>query len=513
MPMILLPIPETTESVTRPVMLDIMRQVMQLTGISSKTNIVYFGDVEKSKQLNSAINSQGDDPNGFAHNEKVQIEVSETFIADRVPGEQIFGPDNYLIFHDAPLNIVMKPVYAQIEALIQVKYRAVSRNQAIQWRDTIKARISQKRNINIHNATYNYGVPLEMLAILQELHRLRENVAGYGVDFDTYFDGLRDPRMTVVTNMSGAAKMWVVPETQTRIQGWFDWELPEEPQRDGPGETHTISFTYKFSYARPDEIAMIYPIMVHNQLLGQKYRDVPLQDHNDLQKAYAFTTRVLENFAGAKGEEGQAVEFGYAIPTFDEFMPQTVPLHSRRLVTVLFTIDPNNPSLFLNLGDLGQKQFSPEILEYMRAEHEYLTKPGMSAINVALYKNEFLIEPNPPAIQVDADLNVIGLSEPNLRVQHHIRVGLLTDLQLLKGGALQRLQDHGQAAIQILQAIDPTLEPRGFMPKLIGDNFVSKTSLLIAINNARPTKSPINGLPNMNHVQVMFVETNHEHNV
>lgn len=513
MPMILLPIPETTESVTRPVMLDVMRQVMRLTGISSKTNITYFGDIEKSKQLNSAISSDGDDPNSFAHNEKVSIEVSETFIAERVPSEIIFGPENLPIFQDAPLGIVMKPVYSQIEALIQVKYRASSLNQAKQWRDTVKARISQRRNINIHNVTYSYGVPAEMIYILQALHEMRENVAGFGDDFDTYFANHREPKMTLETNLAGTAKLWAMPETQTRIQGWFDWELPEEPQRDGNGETHTISFTYKFSYARPDEIAMVYPLMVHNQLLPEKFRDVPLEDHNDVRQEYAYTTRVLENFAGAKLHHQDAVDFGYAIPTYDEFMPQSTPIASRRLVTVLFTIDETNPSLLLNLGELGQKQFKDDILAYMRAEHEYLCKPGMSAINVALYKNEFLIEPIPPSIRVDEDLNVYALTEPNLRVQHHIRVGLLTDLQMLKGGALQRLQDHGRAAIQILKAIDPTLKERGLLPQLIGDNFVSKTSLLIAINNARPTKSPVSGLPNWNHVQIMFVQTDHEHNV
>lgn len=506
MPMILLPIPETTESVTRPVMLDIVRQLMRTTGISSKTNIAYFGDAEKGKQLNSAISADGNDPNEFAHNERVEIEVSENFIMDRVPGEQIFAPENFHIFHDVPLNIVMKPVYAQIEAVVTIKYRAVSKTQADQWRNMVKARISQRRDLYLHNVTYSYGVPEEMLYILKELHRLRENVAGYGEDFETYFQNHRAEQMTLLTNMSGSAKMWAMPETQTRVQGWFDWDLPEQATRDGNGETHTTTFSYKFNYARPDGVAMMYPIMVHNQLLDQKYRDVPLEDHTDIRQALPHNTRALEYFAGAKFTEPQIADFGYAIPTFDEFMPMVTPLHSRRLLTLLCGLDENSPGFLVNLDDLGQKKFTPEIIEYLKAEREYLTKPFMSAINVALYKNEFMIDSMPPPLRIDQNLNVFLTSPPNLRVQHHVRVGLLTDLQLLKGGALQRLQDHGVAAIQILDAIDPTLRLRGLLPALIGDNFISKTSLLVAIANVRPAKKPTGYLTYFNSVQSLFIE-------
>jgi hypothetical protein len=483
---------------------------MRITGVSTKTNINYFGDIEKGKQLNSAIDVEGDDPNGFAFNEKITIEVAEDFIAERVPSEQIFGAENYLIFHDAPLEIIMKPFYAQIEASISVKYRASNESQAIQWRNMVKARISERRNLNMHNVTYSYGVPDEMLYILQELHRLRENVAGYGEDFETYFANHRAPHMTMLTNLNGTAKMWAVPETQTRVQGWFDWDLPEKADKDGDGEARIISFTYKFNYARPDGIAMVYPIVVHNQLIDEKLRDIPLEDHNDLQQSMAYNTHVLENFAGGKLGEQVLTDFGYAIPTFDEFAPKVVPISSRRVVTILFTVDKDNPRLFLNLGQLGQKQFTPEILEYMRSERNYLAKPFLSALNLSLYRNGNLINGEAPPITVDQNLNVLGVVDTNLRVQHHLRVGLLTDLHMLKGDAIHRLQEHGKAAIQILLAIDPTLAARGMLPALIGDNFVSKTGLLMAIGAIRPAKSMASYLVHFNTVQTLFVETNKE---
>jgi hypothetical protein len=320
--------------------------------------------------------------------------------------------------------------------------------------------------------------------------------------------------MTKLTNLSGSASMWAVPETQVDLQGWFDWEqVPDESTKDSSGDTFTGTFNYKFYYARPIEVAMVYPIVVHNQLLDKKFRDVPLEDHNEVMKRYSYSGRVYNAFRGAELSKQQLTDFGYSIPTFDEFMPMSVPIRSRRLLTVLFTIDEADPTLFLNLGQLGQKQFTPEILEYLKAERDYLVQPGMSAIHVGLYKHQFMIETNPAPITIDADLNVRGTGVTNLRVQHHLRIGLLTDLDFLRGDALARLQEHGKAAIQILLAIDPTLADRGYLPKLIGDNFVSRGSLRMAIANVRPENKPTGFTAHFNSVQFVVVETNHHHNV
>jgi hypothetical protein len=511
--MINLPIPETIESVTRPVMLDVIRQLMGLTGISKKTNIVYFGDVERSKQLNSAIGAdvEKDDPNTFAHNDKITVEVAESYYGDMGHNDAVERPENLLVFQDAPLSVIMKPIYAQMEATVSIKYRANNKTAAQQWRDYVKARMTQKRELYIHNVTYAFGIPEELLYILKEIHRLRENVAGYGEDFDTYFESHRTPKMTMLTNLSGTAELWAVPETQTRIQGWFDWETPEETQKEGDTGPYTISFNYKFRYARPTAIEMTYPIMVHNQMLDKKFRDVPMQDHTDVEKSYSMTARIFHSLEGSQWSDKQVQDFGFSIPAFDEFWPRMTPISTQRLLTILFTLDDTNPHQFLNLADLKSRKFNADILAYMKAERDYLALPGMSAINLALYKNEFLIANDPPPFKVDENLNVVGLLSTNYRVQHHLRVSLFTDWQSLRGGALTRLQDHGRAAIMMLMAIDPSLKTRGFLPALIDDNFVSKTSLLIAVNNLRPVRTPVIHGPTglMMTVQTLFAETSH----
>jgi hypothetical protein len=505
--MILVPIPETIESVARPVTLDIVRQLMTLSGLSHKTNIAFYGDMERAKQLNSALQSEGIDPNTFAFNDKIELEVSEKYEEDRIMNEALFNPENLLVFNDPALNVVMKPVYAWMETTVTVKYRASNKNQAIKWRDAMKAKISQHMNVLVHDATYAFGIPHSVVDVLRYLHSLRENVAGYGEDFDKYFDDHKLPKMREVTNQSGSQKLWVVPETQTCIQGWFDFEVPDEASKDGDGAAVVTSFNYKYYYHRPTLIVLIYPLMVHNQLIDEQYRKAKVKDHNDVLKSYGMVSRLMLPFESARLSDKQIRDFGYPIPSFDEFQPKSLPIKSRRVITAMIQLDEANPLDLMSLTDFGEYQLTPEIIQYLKDEHEYLVQPGMSAMNVTLYQDSNMIRSDPPSIQIDADLKVTSIEPLNLRTQHHLRLGLLTDWYMLKGNALERLQDHGRAANQMLMAIDPTLLQRGYLPPLIADEYISKISLLIALQNIRPLNAPVGGLARNNTVQFLTVQT------
>ena len=63
-PKLVLTIPETNENVTRPIILDVARQLFLATGLPENTAIYYPGDLEKAKQLGSTINP-GEDQSNF----------------------------------------------------------------------------------------------------------------------------------------------------------------------------------------------------------------------------------------------------------------------------------------------------------------------------------------------------------------------------------------------------------------------------------------------------------------
>lgn len=505
MPKIKLPVPETTESITRPIMFDVIRQLIEITNLPKDINVLYSGGLERAKQLGSAINMpEGTDPNKFNFNDKITIEVDEDFGEDRILNEPVIGPGNLLIFEDSPLKIIMKPVYSLSDVTITVTYRAANENAAEYWRTSIETALRQRRDILMHDLTYSYQVPDEMLYILKQLHTMREAVDGYGDSYDKYFKEHSHPRMTELTNLSGQASAWTIPETQMRVQGWFDFALPPKATRDGDADTRTISFSYKFNYQRPVQLVMMYPVVVHNQVIPQKFRPRPVETEDDAIQARSLTTRVLSHYESGT-EALMNHQPGYSIPQFDEFLPASVPHETMRALTVLFTIDDPTSTRFLKLDELKSKKFTDDILAYMRAETGYMTKMYQSAIMINFYRDEHLILPTP--VKINSNLEVHATTPINLRHQHHLRISLVTDLFMLQGNALERLRSHGRAAIQILDAIDPSLKQRGLLPMLIGDNYISKASLLLAMENMRPRNQATGSfLMLAQTVQTLFVQ-------
>jgi hypothetical protein len=504
MPIILLPVPDPIESITRPVVFDVVRQLMEITGLSSKTNMSFPGDTEKTKQLGSSISSHGDDPNKFAYDEKISIEIEEIYNPDRLINEAVYGPQNLLIFEDVLLKLVMKPVYSGTDLNISVKYRAANRTAALRWRDMIKMRMGQFRDINMHDLTYHYAIPPEMLYILKEIHTMRETVAPYGDSYEKYFKEHATPIITELTNMNGSAKVIAVPEVQMQVQGWFDFEVPDAGSKEDESEAWYTSFTYKLRYDRPIGVVMTYPLIVHNQVLPQKLREKPVPTEDDVLKSYSQSVRVLNHFYQGRQVADYVHRVGYSIPTYDEWLPKSVPNDTIRLLTLLITIDAANPTLFLNLRDLGQKKFSSEILVWMMEEAQYLTRPYASPMMVTFYRNEFQIGPTP--LRINANLDVIATTPIMLRDEHHIRISIVTDLTMLPEVAIARLRKHGTAALQILEVIDPTLIDRGFMPKVQKGNYITRADMINAIDHIRPMKPHGNWLMLQQTVQKFFIQ-------
>lgn len=485
MPIIVLPIPETMESVTRPVCLEVVRDVMEITGISSKTNIVFPGDLDKVQQLNSAITGKNeDDPNRFAYNDRISIEVVETYDPDRVLNEAVIQPNHRVVFEDVLLNTIMKPVFTGVEVAINFKYRCNNKNEATKWRDDMKIRVARRREVNVHRPVFHYGFPPEFLFLLKEIHRMRENRQGYGEDFDAYWKKYRSPYITNLMNQSGSAAIWVVPFTEGRVEGWFDFELPEEGSKEDNQDTWTLSFAYKFRYERPLEMLMTYPIMVHQQVLDQRYREPAVSIENERVQEWTFQAGNLYGWETESQVFNAVHRVGHSMPSFDEFLPSSVPIDTMRLLTILLSLDENDPHNFLSLKEMGSWKFTPEMLEFLAGEAKYMTRLYGSAVMINFYRNQFLIDPTP--LKVNANLDVTSTAVVNLRDVHRVRISLVSDLHLINRDAQNRMCEHGKATIQILEALDDTLRERGYMPTLRSDRWITRNEYLYAINNLRP---------------------------
>jgi hypothetical protein len=462
MPNIITPIDDIQDSVERPVVFDIIRQVMELTHISHKTSIQFLGDEQRAAQKNSTITKDPISENRWSYDEKVVIEVDEDFDRNRLINKYVKQPEQYFIFEDDKLPIYIKPIYASSEVKITVKYKARDKNQAIKWRNDIQSHIAMMRDINLHEINYHYHLPEIHIEILKELHRLRENVAGYGDTFDDYFAKRLTNNASIITNLSGTEGIWAVSEKQIRVQGYFDFEgVPEKGDKEGDHDNWAISFVYSFKYEKPIECNMVYPLVIHNQLIGSKYRpsakDYKLEDQPG---AFTSSGRAFYNFESDNTSLSIMGNDGVSIPSFDEFIPNSIIPTTIRVFTALTSITEANKRFLFNLNELGQLQLYPKIIEFIKlSEYPHLGKAFHSIFALNLYRDSALVSDN--ALIVDSNLNVNSTIDLDLRKTYHVRLGLVTDVSYLRGEAVGRLRKYPDVGDKLIRAINSALTSLG----------------------------------------------------
>ena len=473
MPKLLLMVPETYDSVTRPIVHEISRQVMKNTGIAADTPILYPDDTEATYQPGSTLTKDSEN-NFFGHGTRLKISVDEEYDNDRILSSAMYRPENLFVFLDRELSTHIKPAYSHTQVTLTFEHRATDKTAALKWRDDIRARVSMDRDTFMHKITYSYAIPDVMLEILKEIHRLRENQAGYGEDYETYFGANVSGKATKLTNQVGGWETWSIGETQAGIVGWFDFEAAPEKGGKEEGAAWTISFSYRFNYDKPIACVMQYPLMIHNQVISRKYRDsakpYQIEDHR---LAYALSRENFRVFEKGGHLEQYCRPDGIALPSFDEFIPEFVVPGTYRVFTAMLALKPDNLTQLADLTNLTKDyRIHPDVLEFIKGEVPYMTRPGYSVFHMSLYDDVYLQEQD--AISVTPDLKVVANRPLNLRRNYHIRMGVVKDLVSLGPEAKERLRRHGRACLIILSSIDCSLKKLGLLPPLLGDNYIPK---------------------------------------
>ena len=490
MPQLFLATTETSVNITRPIVYGIIKDLMEITGISPDAMISFPGELEAMQQPGSDVGTmaQQSGVNTMPFDNRIFIEVDEDYEMDRILSTATYRAENPHIFRDDRIEVGIRPIYSSTDTTINFKFRAVDKTEATRWRDYIKTRVSMNWDQRIHKVSYHFLIPTEFLIILKEIHRLMENVEGYGVELNDYIESGMSKRATIMTTQAGTEPVWAIAESQIRIVGYFDFDLvPDKGSKEDEADTWTIAFAYKFKYDKPVATTMKYPLMIHNQLIPQKYRNNPLTDGTDPleNKEFEFTLSSYLFYHFQKDTENKRLRDDKLrketiIPAFDEFVPSGTVYGTESVLTVLTNIDTTNPHLLLSLKDLGSYKLAPEVLAFMVGEAQYMTKPGQSIFMVTIYRGATLLDLD--SITLDSDLNIYSTYILTLRKYYHIRLSVMSDLTLLAAAAIERMRNYGLSTQIIFDFINPTLKIKNKLPKILGGDYITRESMREAMD-------------------------------
>lgn len=484
MPYTSLPIPEVYESISRPVAMDIVRQLFQVTGMPKETTINYFGYGEFNlPQPGSTALDQFKElkPVRLPSSSKWTVTVSEEYPDDTPVLQARLRPEHQVVFFDPALDVHIKPIYQTAEVTINITARFTDRVSALRWRDDLKVYASAGRAERLHEVIYHYPIPQEYLVCLTEIHKLREQQAGYGEDLGTWLRDKLSDRYTVITNAAGNHKTIAIREHQVGLVGWFEFgDNPPPPEREGDNGTYVMSFEYRARYEKCVACALKYPLLIHNQLVGKDFYDTKEPYVLGKKPEFKSMTRSLLDKHSDGYPRSYEAGLGIAIPKWDDWIPEYTPPSTDCLMRILFTVGETDPQAIIPLQGMPDHEFDPDALAYMLDYPQGIAKMGESVIQAHLFRRYKPLDQD--QLTVDSDLVLRSKIDLDIRDYYHVWVGIAFDLEYLTPAAKERLRKHGAFARKLFELLLPNLEARGMMPPIMSDGSMRRKEFMDAIH-------------------------------
>lgn len=461
MALVEIPTVDTEQTTLRPVVLDIVQQLIEITGIDPETRIVYPGTIGVAQQNGTDL-TPSEHKNIFSFGDQLFVEVMEDFVDARIMSTAVFRGENAPVFEDKALNVFLRPVFSTCRVTLNFRQRFKDKVSAFKWRDELKNRVSAGRQAMVHSVTYSYSIPDPIQALFKEIYSLREKQGGYGDTLEHWLSECYTSNATIVVTQAGTQPDIRIAETQSRVQGYFDFEgRPDLGDGDGTGPVWYMNFQYTFEYDKPTAFVVGYPIVIHNQLLPKEYRrENPTPEEMMYRMAMPWSLANLYEFESTRWPDVIRKMEGVTIPPYDDYVPSPASKlpTTNRVFTCLLKITEDNPAYLVNLGKLGTRNLNSIILEFLKDEYRYITKPWLSVLNLALYRGPLMMDHKVNPLTVDKDLNVIANIPLDIRELYHLNMSLVKDWSLITRAAKDRLRSNACVVRKLARAINPYID-------------------------------------------------------
>lgn len=428
MPQCAVEIAEVYRSVTRPVCFDIVRSLMTKWGMDvNDVRLNLLGDTESLSSTNSTLQRE-QRPNRLTTDKTLSIKVDESYAPLGTPYVPLVRPEQPMIFCDDDLKIYMSSTYKRYKVTIDVEARFGDRVSAQIWRRDVSTKMTTYDEQDQFSASYTVNIPDVVIMALKDFHAMRERVAPLGEAFGDWLDRCLDIRYAASTNNNGERNVFQISETQVGILGYYEFGADDIPpvEAQDAGTTFTASFTYSFYYLRPENIVFGYPLLIHNQLIADKYivKNEAYRIENFLRNS-SKTDKSLQYFRYNAGKTpAEIISKGIPIPYYDDWALYRELPGMQQVFRILIQIDPSDPTLIVNLRELGDWSFGPDVLAYMEEHHGSLCKINQALIFINFYEWERMIGND--NLTVDTNLNVRSVQPMDPAKIHHLTISIPT---------------------------------------------------------------------------------------
>jgi hypothetical protein len=382
-------------------------------------------------------------------------------------------PGTPSLFLDTDLNFAIKPIYRECKVSLNISLRFKSFSEARQWRAIAERRMNAHITDELHELSYHYPLPMEVLNAICDVYDRRFNWENPAPEtLREYLDRCMTRRATTVVNQAGNNETVVISEIMTRVVGspeFINGDINEPDPEQNRG-THVISLQYTFVYSAVDGVVMTVPQVVHNKLMPESlilpmtklYPDQERLEQMDTTRY--FLDKVTSNQNPSLDRNAQDMRCIY--PTWDEFLPAYINPNHAICVSVLILFNTEQPANesrdLLKLTELGNWEFKDYAIAYLLENYSYVTTDQNDVFYINVYKD------NLPELRTGCtvlpDLTVQLNSDPDYKSTYRIVVSVFFDLGILPKTALERLRNHYDLTMALFNLLCKEFM-KGWVPK------------------------------------------------
>lgn len=446
MPAVSLTLEDTNRTILNNAYFKIINDIVEATKIPYSTVIAVHKDIDYTL-TDHKTNETGVEKKNLpstASLRRIQASITEEYNEDELTTTAVHQVSAFPIFEDRDVSVFVFPIYVKSDITIEFNYFTPSKTEANRIRDDIRIRLSQTRNISLHDIEYDILVPEIVEDFIEDVYNLKNRLVPQPLE--QYFRDHSTKRMHLITDMANAENARIaIYEKQVRIVGLFDFSsMPEKVEADNENSTYKVSFSYKLSFDVPRAIGLRYPVMICNKLLPSKYikfiedNKVNSMEEQKRNLGYTQSLHALSHFESHRQLENRIdINYPINIPAFDDFNTRQGHKGYVIISSFLTEIDETDKRTLLNLREIDPFYIPEKLLNFITTtEYPFIKNPYMSFLFIGIHQDDSYFD---AGTVVEPNLTIKSVNQLSLMKPVRVTLSIIIDLTMLDKDAINRL--------------------------------------------------------------------------
>ena len=440
-----LPIPNTENSVVRPVVFQAVKQLMR-EGMVPCNETIEFNRVNDKRKLS-----------GRTLCKRAAILKCKSFVSITATEDFVVNDDHYVRFmkdHVDPLwvdenhGLSVSCINDLVKMRLVINIVSDSLSTLREWKNSV--RIRQRRGRQRQDITLEYAMsyPRRGYDWFCDMYNL--------TDASTRDDTLRDMILRYGSAehdiiSAGTSTEIVVSQSQINAMGTITATNPTIEKIDNG--VYRASIPYLIEYSKPIGMQFMYPIMVKQHLVPKGYIPYP----KPIPDIYANNNFDVETPLRRIATRAEFVFHHMRIPNEDTLALNNLPPYYTPLLTVLCSLDKDNPKELFNLKELGEIELEPNTLEVIQKFYlDEILKHRHCPYMLTLHESTRLLDED--SLEVDSDLNVKLVKDPDMSGIYRVSFNILLNTSVIPQSAWVGLRTNKFAVANFVKQVN-VIEP------------------------------------------------------